>query len=501
VIFVPLEPQLVELDKGNMVIRFGVDESMMDHPVQPVSATAVWALCTTGSGARAGAAVGVGHLDACGDLAGFYKFRAPLALKDDAEIFTVEMEIFFVFDIDEICNILGHTGCSSTQPCPLCDIRKADLGTAYDELQTKPARRTSTAMHECKRRFDEAGAIKENAKDFLNVTSYPMLSEHWDLEKKIVVPQVHAVTIGMGNTIYDTLLRQVRIDENTLGSEEAREAMETAKAGILSNTEQLAIDSKERTLVGKDVARLKDQCCNLLVSYHKPTVTTGISAADLKKDGIDADTISQYGILNRMVKDDAARCKAMTKSIAELKEEIGEQQEAYDDFKAPVFDIGPIEMAIEGTWLSSANVSHSTYHKRDFVGGGIKRIGFARLLHLTSATRMLPSEEKTEVLGLCRSVPGLIRAARPNAQIKTHMIEFELHDFIEYWGTIGILNEEAFESIHAHQNNMVRRFACVRNRNHRDELMQRAFDMMQKTKAKTGAMVAERCRPKRRKSA
>jgi hypothetical protein len=199
-------------------------------------------------------------------------------------------------------------------------------------------------------------------------------------------------------------------------------------------------------------------------------------------------------------------------------------------------------MAIEGTWLSSANVSHSTYHKKDFVGGGIKRIvdeknrtslwaflraeygkagnadgaehliemmqphlrlfeGFARLLHLTSATRMLPSEEKTEVLGLCRSVPGLLRAARPNAQIKTHMIEFELHDFIEYWGTIGILNEEAFESIHAHQNNMVRRFACVRNRNHRDELMQRAFDVMQKTKAKTDAMVAERCRPKRRKSA
>jgi len=78
--------------------------------------------------------------------------------------------------------------------------------------------------------------------------------------------------------------------------------------------------------------------------------------------------------------------------------------------------------------------------------------------------------------------------------------EFELHEFIEYWGTIGILNEEAFESIHAHQNNMVRRFACVRNRNHRDELMQRAFDVMQKTKAKTDAMVAERRRPKRRKT-
>ncbi|KAJ1449865.1 hypothetical protein M885DRAFT_572106 [Pelagophyceae sp. CCMP2097] len=66
------------------------------------------------------------------------------------------------------------------------------------------------------------------------------------------------------------------------------------------------------------------------------------------------------------------------------------------------------------------------------------------------------------------------------------------HEFIEYWGTIGILNEEAFESIHAHQNNMLRRFACVRNRNHRDELMQRAFDVMQRTNAKTDVIVAER---------
>jgi hypothetical protein len=238
VIFEPLEPQLVELDKGNMVIvgdvskdgarcaravprscrldvgaqRFSVDKFMVGHPVPPVSATAVWVLCTTGSGADAGAAVGVGHwhLDAGGDLAGFYKFRAPMALKDDAEILTVEMEIFFVFDIDEICNVCGHTGCSSTHPCPLCDIHKANMGTAYDDLLEKPVRRTSAAMHDCKRRFDEAGAFKENAKDFLNITSHPMLSEYWDLEKKLVVPQVHAVTIGLGNTVYDTLLWLVR---------------------------------------------------------------------------------------------------------------------------------------------------------------------------------------------------------------------------------------------------------------------------------------------------
>ncbi|KAJ1447569.1 hypothetical protein M885DRAFT_624262, partial [Pelagophyceae sp. CCMP2097] len=446
-----------------MVIRFSVDKFMVGHPVPPVSATAVWVLCTTGSGADAGAAVGVGHLDAGGDLAGFYKFRAPMALKDDAEILTVEMEIFFVFDIDEICNVCGHTGCSSTHPCPLCDIHKANMGTAYDDLLEKPVRRTSAAMHDCKRRFDEAGAFKENAKDFLNITSHPMLSEYWNLEKKLVVPQV-------------------RIDENTLGNEEAREAMATVKAGIRSSTEQLAIDSKERTLLGKDVAHLKGQCYDLLSAFDKSPVTAGIEVSVLQRAGIDADTISQYRILNGMMKKSAARLNDMKKTIDDLKKEIEGQQAAYDEYKETVFEIGPIEEAIEGTWLASANVSHSTYNKKDFVGGGIKRIldaknrtslwafiraqyaihkdapsaerliekmqplfeGFARLLHLTSATRMLPSEEKTEVLGLCRSVPGLLRAARPNTQIKTHMIEFELHEFIEYWGTIGILNEEAF---------------------------------------------------------
>lgn len=109
----------------------------------------------------------------------------------------------------------------------------------------------------------------------------------------------------------------------------------------------------------------------------------------------------------------------------------------------------------------------------------------------------MTSTEKETVLGLCRSVPRLLRKLKPNKQIKTHMIEFEVHDFIQEWGTLGILNEEAFESIHAHINGMVRRFVCMRNRVHRDTLMKKNFDVMQATKSKTEAMVEARKRPRR----
>jgi hypothetical protein len=56
-------------------------------------------------------------------------------------------------------------------------------------------------------------------------------------------------------------------------------------------------------------------------------------------------------------------------------------------------------------------------------------------------------------------------------------------------GPFGILNEEAFESIHAHMNNLLRRFACVRDRNLRDRLMHTAFCVLQATKADTDKMI------------
>ena len=189
-----------------------------------------------------------------------------------------------------------------------------------------------------------------------------------------------------------------------------------------------------------------------------------------------------------------------------------------------VFSVGPIEKAIDTIWLQTAGVSHATYHKCDFVGDGVKRImnkknrdtlwvfiinefsktdggalkaeeiiskmkplfdDFAELLHLTSLTRILSSNEKAQALRLCRCLPKALRNIKSNKQIKTHMIEFELYQFIDQWGTIGMLNEEAFESIHAHMNTLRRRYVCVRNAVDRERLIKKCFDTMQATMAST----------------
>jgi hypothetical protein len=569
--FEPHEPGLVELDKGNMIIvgdvctegerraravprecrlddnsrRFIVDAMRPGHPRLPTSlfshsgdlAFHDWVLCTT----EEDEAIGVGQLCRGGDgdeLVGFFKFSRPMKMKPNLKILTLEVEIFFVFDIDEICNVLGHQGCSSSYPCPLCDLHKEHFKTCYDDLEEKPTRRTLAGMIECKAQYDEAGGKKDKAKDFKNVTMLPMLSAYWSLEKKMVPPQVHAVTIGMGNSIWNSFLSLVRVDEKTTGNEEAREAMEEVKVLIKANKEDLIVVNSARMKLDKDNKIDKKQCYDLLPGYTPTLVTRGITTAELEKNEIPDETIKAYQLLNSTVKCRVERVKTALAKAVELKEEIALQQKAHDEYEETVFEVGPIEEAIDTTWLKSVNVSHSTYFAHDFVGGGVKRIvekknreslwtflrteyakagkdiaaaeelikkvkplfdGFAELLHLTCAVRMLTEDEKERVLGLCKSVPRLLREVKPNSQIKTHMIEFELHQFIEYWGTVGILNEEAFESIHALMNGLNRRYACVRDRALRDKLMHKALCVLQATKEKVDEMLQKGKRKKKQR--
>jgi hypothetical protein len=461
VMFQPLEPQLVELDKGNMIIvgdvysdgerraravprecrlsksalnetrRFIVDEMRPDQPSAPKSSDAEWVLCTS----IEGRAVGVGHKGPDGLLAGFYKFREPMLLKDDAVILTLEVEIFFVFDIAEISNVLGHQGCSSSHPCPLCDLHMDYFKTCYDDLEVKPKRRTIEAMHDCKRRFDAAGGVKANAKDFCNVTKAPMLSEYWDLETKLVPPQVHAVTIGIGNAIYRSLLCLVRVDEKTTGNEEAREAMEAVKSGLKTNSSGLLHLRKEHARLATDVKSEKQQCYDLLEpkGFSRASITRGLTVAELQNSKVDDATIKAYLAKSQILKGLIVREKTSKGEITQLKKDIDLQQKACEEYEEMVFVVGPIEQAIETTWLASVSVSHSTYHKLDFVGNGIKRIveeknreslwtfvgaeydkagkdvaqaeelikkvkplfdGFAELLHLTCAVRLLTDTEK-----------------------------------------------------------------------------------------------------------
>jgi hypothetical protein len=345
-----------------------------------------------------------------------------------------------------------------------------------------------------------------------------------------VPPQVHAVTIGIGNAIYSSFLSLVRVDEKTTGNEEAREAMEAVQSGLKVNSAGLVHLKREHVRLAKDVDSEKQQCYDLLLPYcfKKASITRGLTEAALQTSKVADATIKAYLAKHGTMKGLVVREKTAQGEITKLKDDIDLQQKAYDEYQDRVIVVGPIEQAIETTWLASVSASHSTYHKLDFVGNGVKRIvekknqeslwtfvraeyvkagkgialaeelikkakplfeGFAELLHLTCAVRLLTDTEKASALSLCKSVPRMLREVKANSQIKTHMIEFELSQFIEYWGTVGILNEEAFESIHAHMNNLLRRFACVRDRNLRDRLMHTAFCVLQATKSDTDKMV------------
>ena len=67
--------------------------------------------------------------------------------------------------------VAGAPGCSWGEY-----LQCSDEDFQNDALEAKPTRRTSAGMHECKRRYDAAGSVKDKAKDFCNVTNVSMFS-------------------------------------------------------------------------------------------------------------------------------------------------------------------------------------------------------------------------------------------------------------------------------------------------------------------------------------
>jgi len=114
--------------------------------------------------------------------------------------------------------------------------------------------------------------------------------------------------------------------------------------------------------------------------------------------------------------------------------------------------------------------------------------GWAELLHLATACRVLDDDEVNKLCELCASVPALLRGLVTNRQIKTHMIEFEVPIFVRRWRSLGLFCEDAFESIHALMNRLKRRFACVRDRQKRDELMYKSLTILKESAASIAAI-------------
>ena len=90
---------------------------------------------------------------------------------------------------------------------------------------------------------------------------------------------------------------------------------------------------------------------------------------------------------------------------------------------------------------------------------------FVEFLPLVRSTQMLSPVDKARALALCKKLPKDLHVLCPDrsAQVKTWMIFFEMHDFIEMWGSIGQFTEEVFETRHAKRNELNRRFACIRS--------------------------------------
>ena len=58
------------------------------------------------------------------------------------------------------------------------------------------------------------------------------------------------------------------------------------------------------------------------------------------------------------------------------------------------------------------------------------------------------------------------------------MINFQVHDFIEKWGTVGLFNEDSFESRHARRNAFKRRYACIRASAARDRAIAASYSFL-----------------------
>jgi hypothetical protein len=272
----------------------------------------------------------------------------------------------------------------------------------------------------------------------------------------------------------------------------------------------------------KEVDLYKEKCYALLSPYSIPkgSITKVVAEDALKAKGVPGDIIAQYGLICRLRLDVQKRFDEKEKELADLESKLETHEATFVEVQEKVFDMGPIEKAVETQFLPSINVSRDVYFGGKFVGVMIKRLmkkenrealwtflraqyakhgiqgaevliakvkplfdAFADLMHLARACRVLKDEEVEQLCKLCASVPRQLRKIVTNRQIKTHMLEFEVPAFVRRWRTLGLFCEDPFESIHGLMKKLKSRYACVRDRCKRDELMYNALSVVLKETA------------------
>jgi hypothetical protein len=189
----------------------------------------------------------------------------------------------------------------------------------------------------------------------------------------------------------------------------------------------------------KEVDLYKEKCYALLSPYSIPkgSITKVVAEDALKAKGVPGDIIAQYGLICRLRLDVQKRFDEKEKELADLESKLETHEATFVEVQEKVFDMGPIEKAVETQFLPSINVSRDVYFGGKFVGVMIKRLmkkenrealwtflraqyakhgiqgaevliakvkplfdAFADLMHLARACRVLKDEEVEQ---LCKS--------------------------------------------------------------------------------------------------
>lgn len=97
------------------------------------------------------------------------------------------------------------------------------------------------------------------------------------------------------------------------------------------------------------------------------------------------------------------------------------------------------------------------------------------IYRLISRASFLNSCEIAEVIHLCYQFHEFFIDSFPNTPmtIKMHMLIEHVPDFVRHHRTVGLLSEQALESLHATVNKLHRRFACIRKTQRKQEMTHR----------------------------
>ena len=346
-----------------------------------------------------------------------------------------------------------------------------DARDARDAATTQaasPTRRTLQGNISASLGHAAAGSKKEHARDFESVPHTPLLTPYSDMTERLVPPPLHVVTLGMGTTVLDLICASISAEENTEKTKAWRIEIAAIKGFLRGENADYKFKTKERIELGKEVTALADQAWVFMQKYAgvgRKKSTTGLSELEFETHNVSPEDKSAYLALiaHRVL---TKRREEIAKAAKEeLKESFTINTAALEEIQSGFAAMGPIEASIDRVHLPAVNVDRGPYHGGTLVGNMVQRLfseknrtalwvplrseyaksplgaergdamvtklkplidAFALLVHHSRTCRVLSDTEVETSCEVCKTFTTLLQSHSPNAQINTHMIEFEL---------------------------------------------------------------------------